>query len=268
MNIPFRILAAIVCFFLGFVFPLSFGLAGLIAWSIYGDLTDPITEVPSQQDKLKALTAADEAWLESFHAICESPAETAFLDAMVSAFDMKPEQGLLLGNGLKLQMQVPVSRYRLDFLVDKKLVVEIDGAAYHSSPEAVERDQRRDSFLKDKGFEVLRIPAKVTLYDPKEAVERVRSAQTEMSARRAQRAQEIKSSFRPSQMVSAADEALTKTRVNLQKYREGMQKRMDEDAEMVARRTDEKLKAIQDELDADPELRKIYDRVKADWDKN
>ena len=94
MNIPFRIVAVIVCFFIGFVFPLSFGLAALIAWSIYSDVTEPIIEVPSRQDKLKALTAADEGWLNSFRSICESPAEIAFLDAMVSAFDLKPESGI------------------------------------------------------------------------------------------------------------------------------------------------------------------------------
>lgn len=138
MNIPFRVVCVIVCFFMGFVFPLSFGLAAFIAWSIYGDVTGPITEVPSRQDKLKTLTAEDEGWLDSFRDFCESPAETAFLDAMVPAFDLKPEEGLLSGDGLKLQMQIPVSHYRLDFLVDKRLIVEIDGAAYHSSPEAVE----------------------------------------------------------------------------------------------------------------------------------
>ena len=136
MNIPHRIALAIICFFVGFAFPLSFAFAAIIAFSIYEEVSEPKTQVPSYQDKLEELTARDDGWLDRFREVCESPAEIAFLDAMVPAFELIPERGLLSGRGLKLQMQVPVSDYRLDFLVDERLVIEVDGAAYHSSPEA------------------------------------------------------------------------------------------------------------------------------------
>jgi very-short-patch-repair endonuclease len=38
-----------------------------------------------------------------------------------------------------------VCEYRADFLIDDKLVVEIDGATYYPSPEAVARDRQRES---------------------------------------------------------------------------------------------------------------------------
>ena len=280
MNIPFRVLAAAVCFFIGFVFPLSFGLAALIAWSIYGDITEPITEAPSQQDKLKALTAADEGWLDNFYAVCESPAETAFLDAMVLAYDLKPEKGFLSGDGIKLQMQVSVSRYRLDFLVDELLIVEVDGAAYHSSPEAVERDRIRDSAMKSAGYEVLRIPAKITLYSPKEAVERVRVAraeavktvqkwQAEEAKRKELKLQEIKDSFRPSQIANTVKNATNTVVDGLDKanaYVEREHKKAKELERLeLEKMEEERNRRIQEELDAEPELRKQYEKLAAEF---
>ncbi len=280
MNIPFRVIAAIVCFLIGFVFPLSFGLAALIAWSIYSDITDPTTEVPSQQDKLTALTVADEGWLESFHDVCESPAETAFLDAMVSAFDLKPEKGFLSGGGLKLQMQVPVSRYRLDFLVDEILIVEVDGAAYHSTPEAVERDCIRDASMKSAGYEVLRIPAKITLYSPREAVERVRVArakavktaqkwQAEEAKKKELRLQEIKDSFRPSQIANTVKNATNTVVDGLDKanaYVEREYKKAKELERIELEKKDEgRLRRIQEEKDADPELKAKFDKLAAKY---
>lgn len=279
MNIPFRIIAAIVCFFIGFFFPLSFGLAALIAWSIYSDVTAPLIEVPSREEKLKELTTADEGWLHSFHDLCESPAETAFLDAMVFAYDLKPEKGFLSGGGLKLQMQVPVSRYRLDFLVDGILIVEVDGAAYHSSPEAVERDRIRDASMKGAGYEVLRIPAKITLYSPEIAVERVRTArmeaivtvrkwQAEEAKRKELKLQEIKDSFRPSQIASSLkDAAITVERalneMNAYVSREHKKLKERERLEMEQKAADERrrLQEEQEEL-LDPEQKKQFEETK------
>ncbi len=40
---------------------------------------------------------------------------------------------------------------------DRRLVIELDGAAFHSSPVAVERDKRRDRRLRTLGLDVIRI---------------------------------------------------------------------------------------------------------------
>lgn len=171
MNIAFRVSAVLACCLLGLAFPVMFLLAALIAWSIYGDLTSHTNsvfkETPSDARPLTVL---------QMRASCESPAEEAFLDAMVRHFGLQPSQGALEGNGLRLRSQVEISRYRIDFLVDERLVVEVDGATWHSSPEAIARDRARDADLQSRGYKVLRIPAKVTLYDRPEAVARVKVA--------------------------------------------------------------------------------------------
>lgn len=59
-------------------------------------------------------------------------------------------------HGLKFRRQVPLGPFIVDFLcVEKKLVIEIDGAS-HAEPGAVDRDARREQFLVGKGFTVLR----------------------------------------------------------------------------------------------------------------
>lgn len=158
----------------------------VVIWGVTAWIRPKDEVVPRQPSKLEFLTAQDDNWLRVFQSLCESPAETAFLDAMVSAFDLEPDNGRLSGSGLILQMQVPVVNYRLDFLIDEKLVVEVDGARWHSSPEAVERDAERDKKLSAKGFEILRIPAKTTLYNPDEAIELVHKTRTQWLARKAQ----------------------------------------------------------------------------------
>lgn len=58
-----------------------------------------------------------------------------------------------------VQTQATIGPYRADILVqvgERKLVVECDGAAYHSSPEQVERDKRRDRYCAARGINVMR----------------------------------------------------------------------------------------------------------------
>lgn len=158
---------------------------GVTAWlKPRSDTTVRVPPVAPRPDFLDTLTEDDESWLTHFQDRCESPAELAFLDAMASAFNLTPDRGRLRGDGLSLRLQVPVLSYRLDFLVDDDLVVEIDGALWHSSPEAKARDAARDEVLSAKGYRILRIPAKIALYKPAEAVRRVRQAQAEWRARK------------------------------------------------------------------------------------
>ena len=262
MDISFRIVAAIVCFLLGFVYPISFAVAALIAWSVYDEISEPATKTPPQEDRLKTLSANDEGWLEEFHSVCESPAETAFLDAMVLEFNLTPENGFLSGSDIKLQMQVPVGRYRLDFLMNKLLVVEIDGAAYHSSPEAIERDRIRDKFMTEEGFENLRIPAKIALYNPHGAADSVRAALAVVNEKRAEKSKEIRNSFHPSNLLSSVEEALNKAnnalgRMNDETRRkvETTKKKIEEDAKLEVEIA---LKKTRDALQDDPELQRRF----------
>lgn len=185
MAIPLRILVAAICILLGFLFFPLFFVGGLIAWSIYRDIVDAPAE-RAQQTEIDARLNAPVS-VEEIRWMCESPAETAFLDAMVSAYALRAGPGAIEGNGLRLRNQVSMgqlrihsgyasSQYRADFLVDEKLVVEIDGATYHSSPEAITRDRKRDADMKRDGYSVLRIPADLVFLDPAQAVNRVEDA--------------------------------------------------------------------------------------------
>lgn len=53
--------------------------------------------------------------------------------------------------------------YYPDFLLDNKLIVEIDGERWHSSEEQKQSDKIRDERLKSVGYKIIRIPARNVL---------------------------------------------------------------------------------------------------------
>lgn len=59
--------------------------------------------------------------------------------------------------GITCQLQVRISGVgRVDILIGKRLVIELDGHEYHSSPERFEADRERDAKLSVRGYRVLR----------------------------------------------------------------------------------------------------------------
>jgi very-short-patch-repair endonuclease len=193
LNVPARTGIVVACMLLGLVFFPMLLVGAFIGWCILKDIWNaPLTR--AQNDDTAARIYANSIIpmsVEYLRKCCDSPAETAFLDAMVSGYDLKAGPGAATGRGLRLRSQIPMGRaefyshkvhypYRADFLVDEKLVVEIDGAAFHSSPEAVVHDRIRDEHLQKEGYTILRIPAKVVFNNPKEAVKRVELARAAM----------------------------------------------------------------------------------------
>jgi very-short-patch-repair endonuclease len=254
----------------------------VVIWGVTGWIRPKDEDEPGPPSKLETLTADDESWQRYFQQYCESPAEIAFLDAMVEAFNLTPEKGRLSGGGLTLQMQVPVMKYRLDFLIDDGLIVEVDGAKWHSSPEAIERDAERDKALAAKGYEVLRIPAKITLYKPGDAIEQVRQTRSgwlarkaQARARRAQGADVVIADHKsPAQRpklgisdIAATVEngldsftaGMSNMSTELRQFNERTERWAEEDRKRVALEAEEKMKRLQAELDADPEAKDIYD---------
>lgn len=68
--------------------------------------------------------------------------------------------------GLKIRRQHPIGAYVVDFYVPKrKLAIEIDGSA-HDMGDRPARDERRNAWLTNRGFRLLRISAKEVLADP------------------------------------------------------------------------------------------------------
>ena len=68
-------------------------------------------------------------------------------------------------SGIKFRRQHPAGPYILDFYApEAKLGIEIDGMA-HDMGDRPERDARRDVWLKDQGFAIVRISARDVLQD-------------------------------------------------------------------------------------------------------
>jgi very-short-patch-repair endonuclease len=67
--------------------------------------------------------------------------------------------------GLKFRRQHPIGNYIADFYCSSlKLVIEVDGEA-HNQGKNPQRDLRRDSFMEENGYKVLRIAASEILKD-------------------------------------------------------------------------------------------------------
>jgi very-short-patch-repair endonuclease len=79
----------------------------------------------------------------------ESPIEEAFWHAYLNARPPELE-------GLRAQYEVLGGKYRLDFaLPDVKVGIELDGYAYHSSPEAFTQDRKRERDLNLAGWRII-----------------------------------------------------------------------------------------------------------------
>ena len=94
-----------------------------------------------------------QGYLEFIDGMCESGTESIFW------FRIRPF-------GLKIARQVHVPGVgRVDFRIGPKLIIEIDGAAYHTDPAAFHRDRHRDAVLSALGYRVLRFSYYQVLYD-------------------------------------------------------------------------------------------------------
>ncbi|WP_192243268.1 endonuclease domain-containing protein [Mesorhizobium silamurunense] len=58
--------------------------------------------------------------------------------------------------GLHARKQAPIGPYIVDFVLHEKgVVIEVDGE-HHFTPERMEKDQKRDAWLGQQGYRVLR----------------------------------------------------------------------------------------------------------------
>lgn len=157
--------------------------------------------------RLTSISPEAGSWLEGYLRECESPAEEAFLRALVTEYALLPDKGALKGSGLLLQMQLDKGAHRVDFLANDWLVIEIDGAEYHASPEQLARDSARDRYLESIGYTVLRIAARTAFQQPEMALSDLRSAlaagRKQVSAPRPPRPPVQTSRPRPSNVFSA-----------------------------------------------------------------
>ncbi|KAB0573470.1 endonuclease domain-containing protein [Brucella pituitosa] len=177
-----RGLITLACLVGGIAFPWLFIVAVFFAWTIFDDVSKPAQAErgESSNPANRWTVSIDHAdWQKYFYGSCESPAETAFLDAIFAEFELLPRGGILHADNFELDLQVEHGAYRADFIANKWLVIEIDGITYHGSDKAKQRDAIRDKYFINKGFKVLRIPASTVFKTPDEALAMVRSALAE-----------------------------------------------------------------------------------------
>ncbi len=63
---------------------------------------------------------------------------------------------MLKAQGWKFRQQAPIDHFIVDFVcLSQRLLVEVDGGT-HCSPEERARDARRERYLRDQGFRVMR----------------------------------------------------------------------------------------------------------------
>jgi very-short-patch-repair endonuclease len=91
-----------------------------------------------------AASQSHRTYLGAVDGVCESGTESIFFFRIRHL-------------GLSVARQVTVAGVgRVDFRIGPKLVVEVDGAAYHTDPAAFHRDRHRDAVLSRLGYRVLR----------------------------------------------------------------------------------------------------------------
>lgn len=54
--------------------------------------------------------------------------------------------------------KIPETRYRCDYLIDNKIVVEFDGDQHYRDVEVIYRDQIKDNLIKQLNLKIIRIP--------------------------------------------------------------------------------------------------------------
>jgi len=73
--------------------------------------------------------------------------------------------------------QIVIGIYRVDFVADDNVVIEIDGHDYHKTKEQRESDYKRERYLMRKGFTVIRFTGTEVYLSPNEcALEALRIA--------------------------------------------------------------------------------------------
>ncbi len=78
-------------------------------------------------------------------------------------------------SNIPLERQFKIGPYYADFAhIESRTVIEIDGAAYHSTHEQIEHDQRRQFYIESHGWYVIRFTGSQVYRDPVRSVYKAR----------------------------------------------------------------------------------------------
>lgn len=101
-------------------------------------------------------------WVVDSMQRAESPMESLFISAFATTEYLRPI------------CQYRIEHYRVDFAIpDVKLVIEVDGADFHSTKDARARDHRRDGMLMLDGWRILRYTGSEIWANASECIDQV-----------------------------------------------------------------------------------------------
>jgi len=87
----------------------------------------------------------------------------------------------LAAAGIRAQAQYGIGPYVVDFAIQElQIVIECDGDYWHSQPECIKRDRRKDTYLAARGWRVLRFSETAINTDMEQCLMRVKSVLAEL----------------------------------------------------------------------------------------
>jgi very-short-patch-repair endonuclease len=89
--------------------------------------------------------------------------EQMFYDAFIDEY-VNPENKLCCSQ--EIEAQVVIGLYKVDFIINGKYVIEIDGHDYHKTKEQREYDYTRDRYLIKRGYVVIRFTGTEVFLQP------------------------------------------------------------------------------------------------------
>ena len=125
---------------------------------------------PFNLDASRLLALEELAYLLQSH--CELPAPQIDKDSTsmyLTPIERRLAQALRTAK-IPFQVQVPLDRFVVDFLIDNHLVVECDGESWHDPA----TDEKRDARLRELNFKVIRFTGRAIVRDPSHCVSRIR----------------------------------------------------------------------------------------------
>jgi very-short-patch-repair endonuclease len=106
-----------------------------------------------------------------YHAICGSEPERILLTELIASGCLSPGTRNTMVGEYTLALQAQLGMHRVDFLVNNRLVVEVDGHQWHK--DRFYEDRERDQYLIERGYTVIRFPARQVFRDPKSCVVKI-----------------------------------------------------------------------------------------------
>ena len=83
---------------------------------------------------------------------------------------------LVTAAAIAVRQQVRVDGHRVDGLIGERLVVQLDGFAFHRTPADRRRDLEQDARLVLRGYTVLRFDYAQVMFEPETVLDRIRTA--------------------------------------------------------------------------------------------